>query len=69
MKKSLFISLIVAMMALLVFSAAAEEIIYLNDDGRGTGHSADAPLGSLEDAFDVLANSGGKIVITNTYTL
>ncbi len=70
MKKSLLISLIVAIAALLTFGAAAEEIVYLNDGGRGAGLSADSPVGSLEDAFDILADcGGGKIVITNTYTL
>ncbi|MBE6679063.1 MAG: copper amine oxidase N-terminal domain-containing protein [Ruminococcaceae bacterium] len=68
MKKSLLFYLIVAMMALLALSAAAEETVYLNDGGNGTGISADSPLGSLEDAFDILAQSGGKVVITDTYT-
>ena len=69
MKKCLFISLIAAIMSLFVFSAAAEEIVYLNDNGRGTGLTTDSPVGSLEEAFDILAESGGKVVITSTYTI
>ncbi|MBQ4556585.1 MAG: copper amine oxidase N-terminal domain-containing protein [Clostridia bacterium] len=70
MKKFLLISFTVAIMALLMLSAAAEEIVYLNDDGRGTGITADSPIGSLEEAFSILAEcGGGKIVITQTYTL
>ena len=57
------------MAALLALGAAAEEVVYLRDGGSGTGHSADAPLGSLENAFAALASSGGKIVITDTYTI
>ena len=64
MKKSLFLSLIAVIALLFVFSAAAEEIVYLNDGGRGNGISSDSPVGTLEEAFDIIAYSGGKIVIT-----
>ena len=42
--------------------AAAADTVYLNDGGHGTGNSADAPLGSLEDAFNALAHDGGKLI-------
>lgn len=69
MKKSILIAFIALMAALLTLGAAAADTVYLNDGGHGTGNSADAPLGSLEDAFNALAHDGGKIVITGTYTL
>ena len=70
MKKSLLFSLIVTLAMLLSLSATAEEIVYLNDGGSGSGVSADSPVGSLEDAFEILAEcGGGKIVISKTYTL
>ena len=70
MKKSLLISLIIAVMAVMVIGVAAEEVVYINDGGDGTGFTADSPISSLEEAFEILAESGGgKVVITNTYTL
>lgn len=69
MKKSLLMAFIVLMAALLALGASAAETVYLNDGGSGTGRSADAPVGSLEAAFEALAHGGGKVVITDTYTV
>ena len=70
MKKFLFISLLIALMATLMIFASAEEIIYLNDGGNGQGYTAEEPMGSLDEAFEVLSEcGGGKIVIVKQYTL
>ncbi len=48
---------------------AAETAVYVRDGGTGDGSSADKPLGSLYDAYTVLGDQGGKIVICGTYTI
>ena len=67
MKKLL---IMLALSALLLVSAfAAENTVYVTDGGTGDGSSASSPVGTLADAYAVLGNAGGKIVIKDTYTL
>ena len=58
---------LVLCLLMVIGAAAAETVVYVNDGGTGDGSSESAPLGSLVEAIDKVAN-GGKIVITDTYT-
>ena len=69
MKKyfGLIAMLVVCLLAVMSVSAA-DTTVYLNDGGTGDGSSASAPLGDIVEAINKAAN-GGKIVITDTYTM
>lgn len=68
MKKfSAWLGALVLCLLMVIGAAAAETVVYVNDGGTGDGSSESAPLGSLVEAIDKVAN-GGKIVITDTYT-
>ena len=69
MKKyfGLIAMLVVCLLAVMSVSAA-DTTVYLNDGGTGDGSSASAPLGDIVEAINKAAY-GGKIVITDTYTM
>lgn len=70
--KKCFRFLLIALFAvmLLSFSAvAADSVVYLADGGSGNGSSASTPVGSLADAYAVLGDEGGTVVISGKYTM
>ena len=72
MKKiCLFLTLALLLCATLAVSAfAAEEVAFVAGGGTGDGKSADAPMGSLADAYALLdAKVGGTIVFVGDYPL
>ncbi|MBQ6893560.1 MAG: hypothetical protein IJN48_05075 [Clostridia bacterium] len=70
MKKIMFFTLIsVLCMIFCIGSFAATDTVYLNDGGNGNGLSADSPVGSLEEAYEMLGDSDGTIKIVKTYTM
>lgn len=46
-----------------------EPAVFVRNGGEGDGSSADSPLGSLENAFEILKNEGGLIVICGPVSL
>ena len=67
MKKLL---VMIAISVLLILSAfAAEKTVYVTDGGDGDGSTASAPVGTLADAYAVLGDNGGKVVIVDTVSL
>ena len=44
-------------------------VVYVSDNGKGGGLSRDDATSSYENAIKMIANGGGKIVITDTLTL
>lgn len=50
-------------------SAEAAGVVFLRDGGTGDGLSADSPVGSIADAYSLLGDEGGVIVISGTYTM
>ena len=69
---SLILCAIVALTSLVLFAvpaSAAEAVVYVKDGGTGDGSSANAPLGSLEDAIKALATTGGTIKVVDVVTL
>lgn len=69
MKKRVWFPLLTIFVAMmLIFSIAAAETVYLNDNGYGDGSSADKPLGSLYTALQKVKD-GGTVIITDTYSL
>ncbi len=72
MKKiCLFLTLALLLLATLAFSAyAAEDVVFVAGGGTGDGKSADAPVGSLADAYALLdAENGGTIVFVGDYPI
>ena len=45
------------------------DTVYLSDGGEGDGYSADSPIGSLDQAYMLLCEDGGRIVLVGRYTL
>ncbi len=68
MKKSFLPILALLLTLMLSVAVAAADTVYLNDGGTGDGTTAETPLGDLAAAIDAV-KGGGKIVITNTYTM
>ncbi len=64
MSKLVRLALLVCLCAALMClgAAAAERTVYVSAAGTGDGSSADAPIGSLENAVDALGGEGGRIV-------
>ena len=54
--------------ALCTAAAAADAVYYLENGGTGSGLSADAPGGSLADAYAALPN-GGTVVVCGPFSL
>jgi len=49
--------------------SAADSVVYLADNGTGDGSTASTPVGTLTDAYNVLGDGGGTIVLCGTYSL
>lgn len=71
MKKLLvFLSIALLLCASCVCAAnAADNVVYLADGGTGNGASAEAPVGTLADAYDALGDGGGTVVLCGDCTL
>ncbi len=67
MKKYLGIFVALILCVTMAFAASAADV-YVNDGGAGDGSSADAPLGSMTDAINLIAEEGGTVHIVDTYT-
>lgn len=67
MKKVLGIMLAALLCVMMAVAASAADI-YVNDGGVGDGSSADAPMGSMTDAIQKIAATGGTVHIVDTYT-
>ncbi|MBQ9428658.1 MAG: copper amine oxidase N-terminal domain-containing protein [Clostridia bacterium] len=68
MKKSLFFLSLFLIALCLCLGALAADTVYISDNGTGNGETAETPTASLADAITAV-KGGGKIVITDTYTL
>ena len=74
MKKSFVIILALISASLLLGAVAfanaqTEKTVYVCEGGTGDGSSDKSPLGSLKDAYDVLGDKGGVVVICGKYFL
>ncbi len=67
MRKIILSFLCLACAAVLCVSMSALDTVYVSDNGKYDGTSADKPTGSFDDAIAVLSD-GGTIVITDKYT-
>ncbi|MBE6680233.1 MAG: hypothetical protein E7598_06915 [Ruminococcaceae bacterium] len=67
MKKYLSILLAFALCAIMAVAVCAADV-YVNDGGTGDGSSAEAALGSMTDAINLIAEEGGTVHIVDTYT-
>lgn len=64
MKKIVFIiTAVICCMALCTVAFATENVVYVSDGGTGNGATAETPVGTLGDAYAVLGESGGTIVV------
>ncbi len=70
MKKILSVFTVLALTALLIFSALAAEdkTVYVCDGGTGDGTSENSPLGSFQSAVNALNGKGGTIVLVGDTT-
>ncbi len=48
---------------------ASSSVVFVRDGGTGDGKSAETPLGNLAEAYALLGNNGGTIVICGSYDL
>ena len=67
MKKLLGIFLVATLCLMMVFAVNAADV-YVKDGGEGDGTTAEAPMGSLEDAIASIAKDGGTVHIVETYS-
>ncbi len=67
MKKYLGI-LLAALLCVAMACAASAADVYVNDGGTGDGSSASAPMGSMTDAINKIAATGGTVHIVDVYT-
>ena len=49
--------------------AAGEKVVFLRKGGTGNGSSADSPVGTLDKAYSLLGDAGGRIVLCGGYTM
>ena len=50
-----------------LFETDSARVVYLADGGSGSGVTANAPVGSLADAYAALGDAGGTLVICGPY--
>ncbi len=50
-----------------LFETDSARVVYLAGGGSGSGVTANAPVGSLADAYAALGEAGGTLVISGTY--
>lgn len=50
-----------------LFETDSARVVYLADGGSGSGVTANAPVGSLADAYAALSDTGGTLVICGPY--
>ena len=67
MKKYLGILLAALLCVTMAFAVSAADV-YVNDGGTGDGSSASAPMGSMTDAINKIAATGGTVHIVDVYT-
>ena len=67
-KRILFSLLTLCFVLCFAATAAALDTVYINDAGTGDGASAEAPLGDIAKAIELL-EKGGTIKVVDTYTL
>ena len=41
-------------------TAAAEKVVFVKEGGSGNGSSADSPVGTLDKAYSLLGDAGGR---------
>ena len=69
-RTSNFLILFVLFVSIFCLSAfAAERVVYVCDVGTGDGSAPETAIGSLADAYVVLGDEGGTIVLTGTTTI
>ena len=56
-------------MAVLCVSAFAANVVFVKDGGKGSGASASSPVGNFTDAYNVLGDAGGTIVVCGKTTV
>lgn len=52
-----------------VCSFAADNVVYVADGGTGDGSTATTPVGTLADAYAVLGDNGGTVVVVGKVTV
>ena len=67
MKKFMGI-LLAAVLCVMMAVAVCAADVYVNDGGTGDGSSAAAPMGSMTDAINKIAEAGGTVHIVEVYT-